>query len=361
MANQKVRLGIIGCGFMSQVVHIPCFLRNERCDIAGVVDVDKELSKKVANKFGIIKCFNDMEEMISDKNIDAIGVIVPPQLMADLSMKCLENKKHVFVEKPLAFRVEEGEKVRDIAKKNNKTIMVGYMKQYDTGVQYVKNFISNEDEIKKFGKMTYARVHSYNGEFRNKLSPEYITPSKQISPDKDQPYFKIPDFVKESDKNRYACSFGNFSHDIDLMRYLIGDPKTVYASHHSKGPNDWLSFSNTIFEYENFIATLETGGVECVYWDENVQIYFEKGWIKLEFPPVLLRDVPAKVSVFHNETGITEPVLGWEWNFQKQADHFIDCIADKKKPISDVNEIINDILIGEAWYRSFLEGKQITI
>ena len=351
---EKVRLGLIGCGFMGQVVHLPGFVKNKNCQVAAISDVNEDLCRKVAQKFGIPKQYAKPEALLADPDLDAVALIVPPQRIADLTVKALEHGKHVFAEKPIALRSDEGKRMVDAARNKNKLLVAGYMKRYDLGTEYVKNFLADPAQRAKLGKITYARFHNFNGAFRGQLEPDFIRDENA----KGYPELgdlRIPEFVRKEDRNRYFCSFINFSHDINLMRFLLGDPRTVYASHHRPGPTDYHTFSVSIFEYEGFTATLETGCIQFEDFDETAQIYFEKGWIELKFPQVLLQNVPAKVTVFDNNAGTTNPGLGWDWNFNRQADHFIECILHNKPSLSDGADSIKDIAVGEAWYLSYLK------
>ncbi len=356
----KVRLGLIGCGFMGQAVHLPCYSKNKACEIVALTDANADLGRKVTAKFQQATFYSNPQDLFRDNRIDAVALIVPPQLIADLAVAALESGKHVFAEKPIALRMEEGKQMVEASRRSGKILMAGYMKRYDLGTEYVKNFLADPQRRTRLGKITYARFHNFNGVFRGVLDPEHI-------PDETRRDYTavgdlhIPDFIEPQDRNRYFCSFINFSHDINLMRHLLGDPHTVYSSHHRTGPTDYHTFSATTFEYDTFAAALETGAVECDYFDETVQIYFEKGWIELKFPQVLLQNVPAQVTVFDNQTGFSTPRLGWAWNFQRQADHFIECVRTGREPVSGVADSIIDIALGEAWYRSFLEKRAIKL
>ena len=107
--------------------------------------------------------------------------------------------------------------------------------------------------------------------------------------------------------------------------------------------------------------TLETGAVDCDYFDEEAVIYFEKGWVKVKYPRVLLKDVPAAVSIYNNAEGLDCPNLGYGWNFQREVDCFIECIIDNKRSLSDGIDSIKDVSVAEAWYRSFTEQGEIEI
>jgi predicted dehydrogenase len=353
----KVRLGMIGCGFMGQAVHLPSFVANKNCQVTALSDMNEDLCRRVAEKFGIPKRYAKAEDLLADNELDAVALIVPPQRIADLAVKALENGKHVLAEKPIALRNDEGKRMADASRKSNKLLVAGYMKRYDLGTGFVKKFLADPSQRAGLGKITYARFHNFNGAFRGQLEPEYIR-DKNARGYPELGDLRIPDFVKAEDRDRYFCSFTNFCHDINLMRYLLGDPRTVYASHHRAGPSDYHTFSVSIFEYDGYTAALETGCIECEDFDETAQIYFERGWIELKFPQVLLQSVPARVTVFDNATGIMTPALGWGWNFKRQADHFVESILHDKASLSECADSIKDIAVGEAWYLSYLK-KQV--
>ena len=77
VADKKVRLGVIGCGYMAQGVHIPCFTRIEDCQLWAVADDDVDLARRVARRWQIPNVFENTEDLLRSPEIDAAATLVP--------------------------------------------------------------------------------------------------------------------------------------------------------------------------------------------------------------------------------------------------------------------------------------------
>lgn len=357
---EKVKVAMVGCGFMGQAVHLPCFLKNASCEVVALVDQNETLVKRVAGKYHIPRVYSSLDKLLESEKVDAVALIVPPQLIPALAIRAMEEGKHVFAEKPIALNLSAGQKMVKVATDKNVVLMGAYMKRYDLGSQHAKRRVDDFRRRGELGKITYARFHNFNGAWRGDLEPGTIRDEKRKEYE-ELGELGIPDFIKPEDEKRYFGTFINFSHDLNLMRYFLGDPQKVLFSDQRPGPSIYQSYTTSLFDYGAFKVTLETGAMECNYFDEEVVIYFEKGWIKIKYPRVLLQNVPAAVSLFNNKTGEEYPNLGYSWSFQREVDHFIDCIVNENVPLSSGADSIKDIVVAEAWYRCFKESRAVTI
>lgn len=358
---RKIKIGIVGCGFMGQAVHIPCFLNNDGCEVAALVDVNKEMAKQVARKFQIPASYTSLEELLQNEEIDAVALIVPPQLIPEMAIESMKEGKHVFAEKPIALKSADGREMVKVAEEQKAILMGAYMKRYDLGSQYVKERIEGFLKGGELGKITYARFHNFNGAWRGQLEPRSIIIDEKRKEYEELGDLRIPDFIKPEDRKRFFGTFINFSHDINLMRYFLGDPQKVLFSSQKEGPDIYQSYTTSVFDYGEFKVTLETGAIESDYFDEEAVIYFEKGWVKVKYPQVLLKDVPATVSIYNNAKGLECANLGYGWNFQREVDCFIECIINNKKSLSDGVDSVKDISVAEAWYQSYLKHGEVDI
>lgn len=116
---QKLKVGIVGCGGITNLNHIPAWLRLEDVELVAVCDKNENAAKKIANKFKIAKYHTDFSEMLEKEQLDAIDNCTPVQLHTSLSIQALEAGCHVIVEKPMATNVQDADRMIRTAKKNN--------------------------------------------------------------------------------------------------------------------------------------------------------------------------------------------------------------------------------------------------
>lgn len=116
--EKPVRVGIVGCGGIAQLQHIPSLLRINEAEIVAICDRDEALLSKVGAKLRKAKCYNDFSQMLSQERLDLVDICTPPQTHAALSIQAAESGRHILVEKPAALSVEEFDRVAETCARN---------------------------------------------------------------------------------------------------------------------------------------------------------------------------------------------------------------------------------------------------
>ncbi len=116
---QKLKVGIIGCGGIANLNHIPVWLRLKDVELVAVCDKNEKVAKNTADKFKIAKYYTDFSEMLKKERLDTIDNCTPVQLHAPLTIQALEAGCHVIVEKPMAMNEQDADRMIRTAKKNN--------------------------------------------------------------------------------------------------------------------------------------------------------------------------------------------------------------------------------------------------
>jgi predicted dehydrogenase len=283
------------------------------------------------------------------EDIDAVVAITRDELHAPIAIDLLRSGKHVFIEKPIATNAEDARQMVHAAERAGKKLMVAYMKRYDDGCVRAKEIIDNFRTSNELGKITFVRVHSFGGEWVCNLDEPMITADESYPEVKPRP----PRWMPNGEMNRFN-SFNNvYCHDINLLRWFVGDPREVKYSTFRD------DYHNSVLDYEDFNVSFETGHISSRFWDEEIKVYFEHGWVEIYPPPPLLRNVPADVKVYKAGSiqRIEIPYSSWTWSFKNEAQHFIECIKEDKNPRSDGKDSLKDMIIMQEIYRSFLGGK----
>ncbi len=119
-----IHVGVLGCGKIAQVRHLPEYAANPQVKLATVYDIDEQRAKEMAQRYGC-RWTTDMEEIIRDPHVDAVSICIPNHLHAEATIAALENGKHVLCEKPMAMTLPECEMMVDAAEKSGKYLMIG--------------------------------------------------------------------------------------------------------------------------------------------------------------------------------------------------------------------------------------------
>lgn len=168
---KKFSVCIIGLGNIAQgydntkddliLTHIKAFKHNNVFNVLTVFDLDKNLSKYVANKWQIPYILDDLNNV---KYHDVICICSPDSTHNDILYKCLKIKpKLVFCEKPLSLDENESFNIVNLYKENNISLCVNYSRRWIKKIELLKNLIDNND----FGQILSSRIKYYNGFLSN--------------------------------------------------------------------------------------------------------------------------------------------------------------------------------------------------
>ena len=118
-------IGIIGCGKIAQVRHIPEYAEHKDARLLGFYDINQERAAALAEKYGGT-AYATVEELLANPEIDAVSVCAANFAHAELTIAALNAGKHVLCEKPMAITLAECEAMVEAAKANGKYLMIGH-------------------------------------------------------------------------------------------------------------------------------------------------------------------------------------------------------------------------------------------
>jgi predicted dehydrogenase len=139
--GDSIRVGVIGTGAISQVVHVPIFAEREDVDLVAVADADPHKAEALSRRFQVPLVLTD-EALIAHDAVDAVVICTPNHLHETMAIAALEAGKHVFVERPLAITSEGAQRVIDVAERAGRVLVVGMPHRFRPGVAALRNFIA---------------------------------------------------------------------------------------------------------------------------------------------------------------------------------------------------------------------------
>ena len=153
--ESKINLALVGAGYwgenLARVYH-------ELGVLKYICDPSEEILKRKLKKYPEIKTTVSFSEIIASPEINAVTIAAPAEKHYSLVKEALLAKKHVFVEKPLAIKVEEGEELVELAKQQEKVLFVGHILHYHTAIKTIKNMIQKGE----LGKLQYIYSNRLN-------------------------------------------------------------------------------------------------------------------------------------------------------------------------------------------------------
>lgn len=120
-----IHVGVIGCGKIAQVRHLPEYADNEEAQIDGVYDLNPERAKEIAEKYGA-RSYSSYEELLENPEIEAVSVCVANDAHAEITIAALKAGKHVLCEKPMAVTLDQCNAMVETARACGKYLMIGH-------------------------------------------------------------------------------------------------------------------------------------------------------------------------------------------------------------------------------------------
>jgi UDP-N-acetylglucosamine 3-dehydrogenase len=309
-----LRVGVIGAGAMGKN-HIRIYSEMNDVELVGIVDIDKELVGKLAEKYGT-KAYTDYKELLA-QGLDAVSIVVPTKMHRQVAIESIETGANVLVEKPIADTVENAEAIIEAAEKNNKMVMVGHIERFNPAVIKLKEIIE-EGLLGKIVSISTTRVGPYNPRIRD-----------------------------------VGVVLDIGVHDIDVISFLYGSPvNQIYAvagadihsfedhaTIHMRLDHELSGLVEVNWLTPHKIRKLTAVGIEGVayldYIDQTVNLH-DSAWVR-----------KAKIES-------KEPL-------ENELDYFIDCIKTGKQPEPSGTDGKHALMVSLAAIRSYKEAKLIEI
>lgn len=142
----KIKFGIIGTGKIVERF-LDAALKHEKFELVAMYSRSLEKAEEFGKKYGATEFFDDLNEFAKSKDIDAVYIASPNSLHSHQAILCLENKKHVLCEKPMASNEIEVKAMIDAAKKNNVLLMEAMR------LTVLPNFLRVKENLHKIGTL----------------------------------------------------------------------------------------------------------------------------------------------------------------------------------------------------------------
>jgi predicted dehydrogenase len=343
---QKIRIGIIGCGDIAQIMHLPFLTElKDLFDVRVVCDVLLDVTESVAETFHIPDYCNEYTDVIARQDIDAVAILTHDH--APVAMAAAQAGKHIFVEKPMVYTVEEGRALQEAVEENGVILLVAYMKRYDPGYEYAQELIREMKDIR------LIRVHDFAG----MLTPDDIYTlyrSSSLTPeDRSKRQAEVqarlatglgssqPDLV-----NAYGLMLGLASHDMTVLRGIFGDPLQICHAEVFAGGR----MISAVLEYPDDVRCVwEIGSIQHTtgrWFDEEFSVYGGARVISIQFPNPYVRYLPTTVKVRELEgTRHIEKLVtaSYDESFRREWRHFYDCVTRGAAPRTGVADGLRDV------------------
>ena len=255
----KIKFAVVGCGHIGKR-HAEMISRNKDAELVALID--KKDPKEIDIEKYNVPVFKSLEEYIkSNPIVDVVNICTPNGFHAEQSLKALDAKKHIVVEKPMALSKADAEKVIFKSLQVNKQLFAVMQNRYSPPSVWIKELI----ESGKLGEIYMVQLNCYWN--------------------RDDRYYKKDSWHGKKDLDG-GTLFTQFSHFIDILYWLFGDIDNIQTK-----MNDFNHSALTDFEDSGFVNfDFMNGGMGCInfstsVWNQNLEssmtIIAENGSVKI--------------------------------------------------------------------------------
>ena len=155
MADEVVRVGLIGAGRNTRERHLPGFQKIAGVEVVAVANRSRESGQVVADSFNISTVYDNWRDLLEDPTIDAVCIGTWPYMHSTLTLAALDKGKHVLCEKPMALSVAEGKQMIEAAHQAGCKLMIGHMWRFDREIIWLRDVVASG----KLGQIFKVKSH----------------------------------------------------------------------------------------------------------------------------------------------------------------------------------------------------------
>jgi predicted dehydrogenase len=335
VANEKLRIGFVGAGFMGQLAHIRSYaqLRDE-CELVALAEPRRRTAELVAARYGIGRVYPDHREMLEAEPLDGVVAAQPFLHHAALLPELYASVPHVFTEKPLALGADTGDRLARLAEEAGCVHMLGYHRRSDPATRRAKAVVDEWRASGEAGPLRYLRICYPDGDWIANARGALLDAGDE--PPELQAEQPPPEFADDEARWALWCGANDLVHPLNLLRHFLGEPYRPVFVHGSGRLYAFESASGVpaSLEVDPYRVTV---GIE-----EELLVAFERGYVRLRPAPSLAVNRPGSVEVYRDPERLL-PQLPWIDPMRAQAEDFLRVCRGEAPPPTAAAEGAEDL------------------
>lgn len=364
--NLRIKIGVIGCGDIAQVHHLPWLTElSEEYEVTGVCDVSEQASNYLADWWKIPNAFTDFRDLINS-DVDAV-LLCHSDPKTEIALEAIKKGKHVFIEKPVAICLEDINLLLKEEKKSDVVIQTGYMKLFEPAFEMA---LQESKSINDISLIEIRHVHPNNDlhvrQFRTRKFKDISEEDKM----KRKNAYDVS--LKHAIGNQlpqiysaYSIMSGSAIHDMYGLRTVMGMPEKVVSTE-IWGSEDYCKAINTVLSYPNGARALITWVDLPQLWDfeETLKIYGDSKRLTVQYATGFSKNQSTLLIQEIDSNGLSqrkEPILDWESPFRRELRHFHSVINGKEENRAPLQKAKLDISLNIDIIKSYINNSEVKI
>ena len=357
--GQRLRVGVVGCGVIAQVMHLPHLreLENEY-ELAAVCDVSATVAEACMRRFGAARAVSQWQELV-DIDLDAVLVLTSGS-HAPIAIAAAESGTHVFVEKPMCLSPAEGRAMLDAANGAGVQLMVGTMKRYDPAYERLLELLRQVDDLRLVRVTTFeSPFEPYVRHYPLVAASDVPAPVLRALQEDDERRLEaaLPGADEES---RYCYRWmllDNLVHEFNALRGALGEPDRVSFADLSRHV---VAVNMTFAGVECHLSWVDLPGI--ARYRQEFMFLAPDQRLTLTLPSPYLRTMPSELTIEGGEPGGTHSwsrmeIVSYDEAFKRELVEFHAAIHEQRAPRTDGIDGLHDIALCQAIARVHMTGE----
>lgn len=314
MTDDSLRVGLIGAGRIAQAAHLPALEKTAGLRLTLVSDPSQAQAQAVARRYDA-DWTTDTASLL-EAELDAVIVCVPDRLHAPIGLMALEAGLPVLMEKPLAPTVEDCEALAEAAAARGLTLQPAFMKRHDPAIAYARARLDRIGPILS-AHLWYRVMAGTRPAVQDTLFPRMFV----------DPEVASAETTYKADGGAYKL-LTHGVHQFDLARALLGDIDWVSA-HAATAAGDF-TWHGCFGPRAGGLASFEVTAAVHSAWSEGVDLYGEKGHIRVRSPYAFSK-LGSSVEIHLEDNGETiRPTFADSNPFRHQLREFEAAVRGRR-------------------------------
>lgn len=313
---KKLKMAVIGAGFWGRN-HIRVLSELPQADLVAICDINKQRAEMLGEKYNI-NSYTDSKELYGKEEFDAVNICVWSTNLFQKAVEALNAGKHVFVEKPMASRVAEAEKMVETAKSEGLHLTVGFIERFNPAVRRLKEAIKE-----------------------GKIGTPVSATGKRVS--------KWPERIGDVGVVKDTAI-----HDIDLMRFIFEeDPISVYARAGRLRHKRFEDYAQVMLAFPDGKSAFLEANWLTPYKVRRLIVTGSEAIITVDY---ITQEITIETS---SQTLI--PRYEWKEPLKLELQHFVDSVLNNNDPMVTGLDGVKALKIAEAILESAEKNRLIEL
>jgi len=360
MADSILNVGVLGCGNVAQMIHLPYLASyDEKFRLLALADPYQPVLDAVGEHYKVARRYSDWRELLAQSDLDAV-IMCHAGSHAEAVIAALDAGKHVFVEKPLGWNLREVREVAERAATSDKIVQLGYHKRYDPAFHYAREQVAQMRDIglvritvlhppDEMGHSPH-RIRRGGGQFKEghlavadwetqvknglaNLAGGALTEAvdEALGARKDDPRLRLA----------YGMLVVSLIHQVYTLFGFLGEPQTCLSTDVWR---EGLSIHSVLAYADGLRCTLDWHFLSHLKdYREEYAFFGNHERVLFQLPSPYLKNFPSPVILQGGEGELAwekRVIVSYDEAFRNELLAFYDCVAHNQAPQTGVAEAV---------------------